>query len=370
MRVGLLTQWACRANGGVFEAVLAHARMLADNGFTPHIFALAHPDDRLDADRLEGIEVTRVPVIGPKIVGFGWGFTRRLIEADLDLLHLHGIWTHVSADGIGWAQATGRPYVISTHGMLEQWKLNRGRLKKAVARAWFERRGWKGASLFHALTEAEANDIANATGRRDSVIVPNGLPIPAEPARPVNPPIMLCIARIHSVKNLDALIEGWRLAKAGEQGWRLVMAGWGSQEDEARFRAKLGETPEADGISFIGPIFGEAKERLLAQASFVVLPSVSEAMPMGILEGWAAGVPALMSKVIPLPEGFARGAAIGMGTTAGEIAQGLREAMALDAPAREAMARSARALAIERYSTAAVAESWTGLYRSLVEAKA
>jgi hypothetical protein len=57
-------------------------------------------------------------------------------------------------------------------------------------------------------------------------------------------------------------------------------------------------------------------------------------------------------------------------TAPADIAKCLREAMALDAPAREAMAQAARALAIERYSTASVTASLAGLYRSLMEAKA
>lgn len=367
MRVGLLTAWVNRANGGVFEAVVAHARMLESRGFTPHVFALARSDDAQYRARLDGIEVTTVPVLGPKMVGYGLGLGRRLLDADLDLLHLHGIWTHVSANGAGWARRTGRPYVISTHGMCDPWTVGRGKLKKAVARTWFEHRNWKRASVIHALTGQEAQYIAQVTGRRDCAVIPNGLPIPSKPARPADPPTMLCIARIHAVKNLPALVEGWRMARAGEQGWRLVLAGWGAEADEALLKAALGPDPESEGIAFIGPVFGADKDRLLQEASFVVLPSLSEALPMGIIEGWAAGVPALMTRVIPLPEGFARGAALGMGTAPAEIAQGLREAMALSPSERGAMGRAARELATERFSTQAVAESWTSLYRSLAQ---
>ncbi|MCB2063011.1 MAG: glycosyltransferase [Novosphingobium sp.] len=367
MRIGLLTAWANRANGGVFEAVATHAAMLAELGFTPHVFALAHPDDERDSVRLEGIEVTRVPVLGPKIVGFGKGLTRRLIEARLDVLHLHGIWTHVSADGAGWARATGRPYIISPHGMFDDWTVNRGKVKKTVARAWFERRNWKAATVFHALTGQEAANTTSVTGCRNIEIIPNGIAIPEQCSQPGNPPTMVCIARIHAVKNLVSLVEGWRIARAGEQGWRLVLAGWGADADVARLKAALGEAPESDGISFVGPVYGEAKDRLLAQASFVVLPSLSEALPMGILEAWAAGVPSLMSNVIPLPEGFTSGAAIGMGTAPAEIAEGLREVISLNGPAREAMATAARSLAIEHFSTQAIADRWTSLYRSLAD---
>ena len=365
MRIGLLTAWANRANGGVFEAVVAHATMLAERGITPHIFALSHPDDERDASRLDGIEVTRVPVLGPKVVGFGRGMVKRLIEAELDVLHLHGIWTHVSADGAAWVRRTGRPYIISPHGMCDDWTVKRGKLKKAVARFWFERRSWDAAATFHALTAQEATNITGVTGLCNIEIIPNSIPIPDRRSQPCQPPTMVCIARIHAVKNLVALVEGWRMARAGEQGWRLVLAGWGADADVASLEAVLGGKPEADGISFAGPVYGKEKDNLLAKASFVVLPSLSEALPMGILEAWAAGIPSLMSDVIPLPEGFARGAAIGMGTAPGEIARGLQKAMGMDASARDTMASAARSLAIERFSTSAIAGNWIGLYRSL-----
>lgn len=365
MRIGLLTAWANRANGGVFEAVATHAAMLVEQGLTPHIFALAHPDDENDAARLEGIEVTRVPVLGPRIVGFGRGLTRCLLEAELDVLHLHGIWTHVSADGAAWARASRKPYVISPHGMFDDWTVNRGKVKKAVARAWFERRSWNAATVFHALTGQEAANTTSVTGCGNIEIIPNGIAIPEQCSQAGNPPTMVCIARIHAVKNLVSLVEGWRIARAGTHGWRLVLAGWGSDPDVANLKGALGAAPESEGISFVGPAYGEAKDRLLSEASFVVLPSLSEALPMGILEAWAAGIPSLMSDVIPLPEGFARGAAVGMGTSPAGIADGLSKVMALSAAERESMARSARSLAIEHFSTGAIAEKWTGLYQSL-----
>lgn len=365
MRIGLLTAWANRANGGVFEAVATHAAMLKGLGFEPHIFALAHPDDPRDAERLAGYSVTRVPVLGPRIVGYGMGMVGKLIEAELDLLHLHGIWTHVSADGATWARRTGRPYVITSHGMCGHWTVSRGKLKKAVARTWFERRNWRAASVLHALTGAEAQDIGKVTGRDDLAIIPNAIAIPEEMIRSCAPPTMVCIARIHAVKNLVALVEGWRLAGCGAQGWRLKIAGWGAEPDVAQFKAALGDNPQADGIEFVGPAFGEDKERLLAQARFVALPSLSEALPMGILEAWAAGIPTVMTDVIPLPEGFSQGAAIAMGTSAGQIAGGLRQAMSLDPSAHAAMAIAARTLAVERFSPETIGQRWTSLYRSL-----
>jgi glycosyltransferase involved in cell wall biosynthesis len=366
MKVGLLTQWANRANGGVFEVVAIQAQALATCGIEPHVFAIEHPDDAADASRLAGIKVTRVPLFGPRKLGFGKGLLRKLIDADLDVLHLHGIWTYHSALGAAWAGKTGKPYVISTHGMLDPWLMRGGRLKKAVGMAWFERRSWRAATAFHGLTATEARNIQAVVGREAAIVIPNGIDVPQLVALPGPQPVIVCIARLHAVKNLPALLEGWRIARGGERGWKLVMAGWGTPAEVARFEAALGPDPEAQGIRFLGPVFGDDKQRLLESAHFVVLPSLSEAMAITVLEAWALGIPSVMSDMVPLPEGVTAGAAIVTSTTPNEIAFGLDKAMSLDRAARDAMGRAAREVVIRSFSAAKVARRWEEIYRALV----
>jgi poly(glycerol-phosphate) alpha-glucosyltransferase len=38
-----------------------------------------------------------------------------------------------SRAGLQWARRTGKPYLISPHGMLDPWITGRGRAKKALA---------------------------------------------------------------------------------------------------------------------------------------------------------------------------------------------------------------------------------------------
>ena len=64
---------------------------------------------------------------------------------------------------------------------------------------------------------------------------------------------------------------------------------------EARIGAPMG-VQGAGGVTFVGPKFGAEKAELLGKARFTVLPSLSEGLPMAVLDGWAAGVPALISE--------------------------------------------------------------------------
>lgn len=364
MRVGLLTAWANRANGGVFEAVAMHAAMLRGKGLSPHVFALAHPDDEADRPRFGDVPVTVCPLAGPQALGFAPGLRGALNAAELDLVHLHGIWTHVSADGASWARTTARPYVISPHGMLDPWILGRGRAKKAIATVWFEKANWRAASCFHALTGAEADDIARATGCKAVEVIPNGIALPDTVGQPTSPRIIVSLGRVHPKKNLLALVEGWRMSSAGLTGSRLIIAGWGAESDVADLR---GAVAGLDGVEYVGPIFGEAKDKLLRQASFVILPSLSEGLPMAILEAWALGVPTIMTDASHLPEGFAAGAALRIGMSALQIAEGLTRALALRPDEQMAMAAAAKQLASDAFAADVIAERWVGLYQRLAD---
>ncbi|MBW8784648.1 MAG: glycosyltransferase [Novosphingobium sp.] len=364
-RIGLLTASASRLGGGVFEAVVQHAAMVRALGGEARVFALADRHSDEDRGRLGASATTYSEVLGPAQIGFSPGLANALATADLDCLHLHGIWMFPSRAGLAWVRRTGRPYFISPHGMLDAWILARGRWKKALARAGYERAGWRAATALHALTAREAADIRRESGRGDSLVIPNAGPQVTQVAREPGPPHVVYIGRIHAKKNLAALVEGWARATL-PAGARLTIAGWGDPAAIAALETAV--VAAGDGVDFIGPVFGASKQELLESARFVVLPSVSEGLPMAVLEAWAAGVPAIMTQACNLPEGFAAGAAIECGTDPAALAGALERALTRDAGAWRTMSQAARALAAGRFSAAAVAAQWGEAYRRAIEA--
>ncbi|MCX6975835.1 MAG: glycosyltransferase [Verrucomicrobia bacterium] len=75
-------------------------------------------------------------------------------------------------------------------------------------------------------------------------------------------------------------------------------------------RGQNSNTLDSVDVVFYGPAFGEEKEALLRSADAFILPSLSEGLPMSVLEAWAYGLPVLMTAECNLPEGFSAGAAI------------------------------------------------------------
>lgn len=359
-RIGLLTAYATSRNGGVAEAVAAQARMLGGLGAEPVVFALA--DDT--GSPLAGAPTVVARTLGPAAIGYAPAQRRQLLDAGLDLLHLHGIWMHPSRAGLQWARATRRPYVISPHGMLDPWIVGRGRLKKALARAVYERRGWANAAALHALTESEARDIAREAGRCDALVIANPAPAARGNAAAARPPELVYLGRIHPKKNLAALIAAWTQARRPPQA-RLTIAGWGDDGDVAELRTRVAAV--ADGsVSFVGSQFGGDKQRLLETARFLILPSFSEGLPMVVLEAWAAATPTLMSQACNLPAGFAAGAARDCGTDEAIIRQAIEAALVMSDDAWRSMAEAALALAQGPFSPAAIAAQWESAYARLL----
>jgi poly(glycerol-phosphate) alpha-glucosyltransferase len=369
-RIGLLTAWASRANGGVFEAVAQQARMIEALGGEAHVIALDDDPPAEDRARFGPGRVHLSPVNGPAQVGYAPDLVAAIERVDPDLLHLHGIWMYPSRAGAVWARRSGKPYVVSPHGMLDPWITARGRAKKALARLGYERASWRSARFLHALTTREAADIARETRRADSVVIPNaGPPAEAAPAGE-RAASFVYLGRIHPKKNIGALIAGWKLAEPAlaAAGAALTIAGWGDPDDVAQLRGELAGAPPS--VAFVGAVYGEAKARLLRQARFLVLPSHSEGLPMVVLEAWAAATPVLMTQECNLPEGFAAGAAIDCGYDPATIASALRRAVAMPAGEWLALAEAGRALAQGRFSADSVAREWAAAYTGAIEPSA
>jgi glycosyltransferase involved in cell wall biosynthesis len=140
-------------------------------------------------------------------------------------------------------------------------------------------------------------------GRANSVVIPNGVDLPAERSIPTPArfahlaagPFLLTLGRLHPLKGLDVLLSAMAILKRRGQAPRLVIAGDGDirQELEAMSR-QLGL---ADTVSFVGMVGGDDKDWLLSQAQLFVQPSRREGMPLTVREAMAFGKPVLATDI-------------------------------------------------------------------------
>ena len=365
-RIGLLTASASRLGGGVFEAVVAQAELISEQGGEAIVFALEDCHSAEDRARFGDSEVHHARVAGPRQIGFAPALAGMLAGANLDCLHLHGIWMYPSRAAYRWTRRTGKALVISPHGMLDPWITARGRWKKVLARTGYEQAAWASAAALHALTEREAADIARETARLDSLVIPNASPPAQTDWQGGRAPDVLYIGRVHPKKNLVALVQGWMAARKPDAA-RLRIAGWGAEKDVADLRAAIAGADSS--VEFLGPVYDEAKVALIASARFMVLPSHSEGLPMAVLEAWASATPVIMTAECNVPEGFVAGAARACGYDPAAIASALEAALALGEAEWQQMAAAAHRLAKGQFSPATVAARWSAAYAEAIARK-
>jgi len=142
-------------------------------------------------------------------------------------------------------------------------------------------------------------------------------------------------------------------------GVRLVIAG----NDEEGLAPRLGELAARLGVAgrvaFDGPVYGAAKEELLARATLFVLLSTSENFGNAVLEALAMETPAVLSPEVGLAEEVVKAGA-------GVIGLGEIGPLLCDRTRREAMGRRGRELVESRFTWARVAEEMEAAYRRVL----
>lgn len=378
-RVALALPTISPLGGGVAEAARLHVKALAAAGFEEiSVHTLDDRMDKVDPRQWEAAKLHQHRVIGPMSYSLAPGMVSSLMKAKPDIVHVHGVWQFHCAAVHLWSTLTGKPYVVSPHGMLEPWIRARSPgLKKAVS-ALYQTRFLRKAGGFHLLTEKEGADVSEFLHGQPAPIIPNfAEPFSNDGQKPGwwkpehdGRAVYLFLGRLHEKKGVMELMDAWARLSTEDTGFRdgslLVFCGWndGIQGFEAKVET-LGR--EFVNVLFAGPQYGAEKNRSMGTAKFFLLPSKSEGLPMAILEAWAAGVPAIMSPECNLDIGFERGAAFRTGFTADTIYPSLKAARNLSDEAWRDASANAKALVAEKYSEESVRAGLLSLYAKAEE---
>jgi glycosyltransferase involved in cell wall biosynthesis len=358
--------------GGLATTVPAGVNAVARRGIEAHVFGLW--ERGLDPARLpyERATVHAVPYWPTPLLRLAPALDRALTRIEPDVLHLQGLWLYPSIAALRWRGRTGRPLVISPHGMLDAWALQNSAWKKRLALALFERHNLSGAACLHALAAGELGAFRAMGLYAPVAIIPNGVDLPTSTPHPSRPSwlegearrILLFLGRIHPKKGIAEALRAWALALHGSpemrRHWVFVIAGWddgGHTEGLRRLSAQLGVGPS---VRFTGPVFGPEKDALLQAADAFILPSHSEGLPMAVLEAWSHGCPVLMTRACNLPEGFAARAAVEITTDPAAMAPVL--ATSLADPNFPAFGAAGRALVAERFTWDRVGRDLADVY--------
>jgi len=380
LNVSMLAPYISRRAGGLMDSVKNLSRFL-ENEHDIKVDVISVEDEFSTEDRVRWGDLS-LHLVAPKYARFRYApeLSHRLASLMPDLVHTHGIWTYLSVATVGWSKSndgiTSRPYLVSTHGMLDPWALHNSRWKKIMAAFVFERRHLENAACIHAVNNAEAAAIRTFGLRNPICVIPNGIEVRANNAADRVPPwaadmvgsrkVLLYLGRLHPKKGLSILLRGWKEASKREKGWVLVIAGWDQGGHRGELEQLVRELKITDSVQFAGPLFGEERETAYQNANAFILPSLSEGQPLVVLEAWSHARAVLMTPECNLPEGFQKRAAIRMNTTVEGAAEGLRRLFALDGPALQEMGRRGHDLVIANFSWPQIASQMFAVYNWLL----
>jgi glycosyltransferase involved in cell wall biosynthesis len=375
MKVLFVVPSISRTGGGVSEAVrLTNEAVRALPEVTTEIWAFEDSESARDVNAFVPSRVRLFQAWPPARFDFSPSLLLALLRSDADIVHVHGLWMFHCAAVLIWSLLSGRPYVVTPHGMLEAWILDRSPRLKAIVSRLFHDNFLRHASCLQALTKKEAEDIWAVVPNAPIRVIPNYVNIEysISEVRPIwwnkdleGRAIFLFFGRIHEKKGCSELLEAWAALCSRDPVFRdrsaLVFCGW---MDSLHGFLEMVEQVSAlhRNVVYGGPQFGRDKQRTLDAATFVILPSRSEGLPMTVLEAWAAGKPVLMTDACNLQIGFEKGAAIRIDLEVSRLAPQLRAAYDLTEKERATMRSNATALIDLVFSRQNVAKALFEMY--------
>jgi poly(glycerol-phosphate) alpha-glucosyltransferase len=373
-----------RLGSGRFEAEKGLQRELGSQAnYQVQVVGLRDQFSDVDAQEWAPLTPLLCAVRGPIAFGFSTELTKTLLQSGSDLAYCAGLWRFPSWAALRWASATGRPLVVAPHGMMDEWALRHSRVKKMIAGWLYQNAQLRRAACLRALCRSEAQSI-RAYGLKNPVgIIPNGIDLPQpqhgralgdkHPFHDVKmegKKVLLYLGRLHPKKGISNLLKAWAslqslpssIGDLPASQWLIAIAGWDQGNYEKVLRRQAAEDGLEDSVLFLGPRFKEDKAACYRSCDAFVLPSLSEGVPMVVLEAWSYGKPVLMTPQCNLPEGFAAEAAIRLQTSPESIRQRLQDLFEMSESDRQEMGRRGLQLVSERFTWPIVASQMRDLY--------
>ena len=228
-----------------------------------------------------------------------------------DVVHLHEVFGYLQGLIPGLARRNSIPYVFRPAGGLDETCFNQGRrlLKRAFAHCWLKK-GIRHASFVHVTSHFEADQIKHLSDWiEDSRVrlIPFGLqPSPSSSAEAcaafaakfpqvAGRRMILHIARIHSIKRLDWIVEAMSLLPPDFSDVVLFVAGSDSGY-RSTVELAIRKHGMQDRVIFGGFLSGELKQGALDASRVFVMPSIHENYGFSVVEALAHGTPSIVTR--------------------------------------------------------------------------
>lgn len=296
-----------------------------------------------------------------------------------DVVHMHTPWEPSNLQVGPIARRAGVPYVVSVHGMLDDWSMGQhGTLKKKLFLAIVGKRHLERAAFIHCTAQAELDQAKRWFPRGHGCVIP--LVFDLEPYRELpgldlakskfsalsrSGAKILFLSRLHPVKRVELVIDAAILLRQRGVEFTLVIAGTG--DDGYVLGLKQRAESLGDDVSFVGLVAGREKVSLYQSADVTVVPSEHENFGMVFPESLACRTAVVTTKGVSIWAELERcGGAKIVEPDAHVIADTLQGLLA-DLPKLQSMGERGREWAFSELDGDRVAQRYVALYRDAIE---
>ncbi|GAA5218542.1 glycosyltransferase family 4 protein [Corallincola platygyrae] len=304
--------------------------------------------------------------------GLNLALARKVVDEarrlGVDLLHSHGYKFNIL---MGLLPKTQRlPCLSTVHGYVHspvgtkmwcyEW-LDRKMLKRLERVVFVSEETCKHPRV-RSLKVAGGQVIANGMDWQ-SEITPYPLPKDIETFIQGAEHLLLAVGRLSREKGFSHLLHAMADMEQSHPGTKLLIVGEGGQ------REFLTELTDRLGLNqrVLMPGFSDQIPALLQRADLFVMPSLTEGLPMALLEAMASGTPVVASAVGGIPDVLEQGKCGVLVPPADDVALSKGIASLLDDPEKAAItAAKARVRQLENYSVGAMTDAYLALYQDLL----
>jgi L-malate glycosyltransferase len=288
--------------GGLESMVVNLCNNLDVDRFQPSICVLRGGgalESRVDKSRVDLFEIKRLWRYDPTLP---FRIAKEIYRRNFDIVHTHSWGTLI--EGISGALMVNTPMLFhNEHGVLE------ARSRNIPLQRWF----WSKTDMVISVADALAEKMTKLIGfpRQQIHVIPNGVDTQRFQPREngnlkpqmqfgshPNKILFGIVARLVPVKNHLGLFHAFAQLRAQSIDADLIVAGDGELRDTL-FQAAV-DLHLTEHIHFLGDIANVTE--LLQTLDVFVLNSISEGMPITMLEAMACGLPVISTAVGSTPQ--------------------------------------------------------------------
>lgn len=300
--------------------------------------------------------------------------------SDAHLCHLHTPWELANFQLAPMLRRNNIPYVITAHGMLDDWSMQQKSFKKKLFLRLIGRSIFRKATTVHLTAEGEREQASKWVPIGDNAAVqcyaldltaysPPPGPGPAFDAFPLidkEKTKLLFLSRLHPKKGVEILIKAGALLRDEGLPIQLLIVGPGDEQYLAELNALVDSLNMQQETFFLGMVRGTVKRSIFQAADIFVLPTHQENFGLAITEAMACGTPVVTTKGTDIWREIEQGGARIADHTPESFAEHLRP-LCLDPELANQVGEQGNVFVRKWLDRSAVTRGYEELYRNTLE---